>query len=705
MAPDRPSTGRWLSRVLPATLRFRLTLAVLVTNFVVLASATLLLLAAWAAQRPALMEDTARQAVNEALCRIDLEIAHADGITAAFAESVGARDPGQDDQEPSPETLAHAEQYAERVGADVAVWIRADGVVLHQSGDASDVSSLRRLIEDTDPEGGGGLVELSGNRIAAVSLKPITGGAAPEPVGWYATATEVPLPDLVAKGKAFFVVRSRPSSTPVRFREISTAHSGAVLMDASGESVVIRAEMLGADGRPIGWLEILRPWSTENVLPGLFGLPLLVAAGVAVISGLLAGLALTTLFHRPIDTLARHVRHCGHAALEGRPLEPIERDPLLPDEFQDLLDTFDRLIAHLAIRQAELLSAQEETAGALRSLGSVVNDSPEAKILVQDDAVVLANPAASALFGVAAERLSGPVDDVFEGVGLSNEAGHALTLEEAVAAAIERPLILCIARPNESERWVEVRGVVNEGEPRTVLFTARDVTEERRVEALRTEIVSLVSHDLRAPLTVISGYLDMLGQPTDDEARARIVSAARRSADRMSALLEDLLSAARADEPLLPSRLESVSMSALAEEVASSFVHTSSHSVQALVLCEGMVLGEERRLRQVLVNLVTNAIKHAPENSRIDITVSCEEGRVLALVEDEGPGIPEADREHIFERFTRLENDGLGRPGVGLGLYIVRAIVEGHGGTVRVEDRGHAPGARFVVELPAAGGS
>jgi two-component system OmpR family sensor kinase len=170
----------------------------------------------------------------------------------------------------------------------------------------------------------------------------------------------------------------------------------------------------------------------------------------------------------------------------------------------------------------------------------------------------------------------------------------------------------------------------------------------------------------------------------------------------MADLLEDLLSATRAEELLAPSELVPTPIGQLADEVVGSLAPT--HAERKLLLdaeCDPVVLGEEKRLRQALLNLVTNAYKYSPEPDPIVVRVRCDTEHAYLEVIDHGPGIPAEDRDHVFERFARLEN-GAGRPGVGLGLYIVNIISHNHGGTVRVEET-PGGGATFVIELPLAG--
>jgi signal transduction histidine kinase len=218
------------------------------------------------------------------------------------------------------------------------------------------------------------------------------------------------------------------------------------------------------------------------------------------------------------------------------------------------------------------------------------------------------------------------------------------------------------------------------------------------------EVFELVSHEIRAPLTVISGYLEILGRPLDESSHARALAESRRAVGRIERLLEDLETATCAADCLEPRELATVSMSALAAETITAHQDTSAHRLDVHVqpACPGDVLGDDVRLHQALGNLIGNAIAHTPEDSRITVTVRCEGDTVITTVEDEGPGIPEDRLERVFERFERLGAEDSTRPGTGLGLYIVRAIIEAHGGSVRAEAGSEGGGARFVIELPAA---
>ncbi len=432
-----------------------------------------------------------------------------------------------------------------------------------------------------------------------------------------------------------------------------------------------------------------------------------VLAGVsALLIGLGLGLWLADIMRRPIARMIRQMRRRADAAAAGATDdgETLVADPALPAEFHDLAVVIDDLIGVLDSRRAELERAVREAQYADETLGVVVNESPDAKIVLQDDRIVIANPASVAALRREQPDLVGhSATHAFSAAEIRAEDGTEMAGADLVERALRENATVSLAFPDGVRRWYAV-GAVRHSDERheQVLLTARDVTEERHIASIRAEIVSLVGHDLRSPLTVVIGYLDLLQRPMSDEERLRALDAARRNAARMADLLEDLLSATRAEELLAPSDLVPMSLTALAEEVVASLAPT--HSERPLLLesqCEPIVLGEEKRLRQVLVNLVTNAYKYSPEPEPVLVRVRCDDKTAFLEVVDHGPGIPVDERDHVFERFAQLQGDTK-RAGIGLGLYIVSIIAHNHGGSARVVET-PGGGATFVVELPLTG--
>jgi len=210
------------------------------------------------------------------------------------------------------------------------------------------------------------------------------------------------------------------------------------------------------------------------------------------------------------------------------------------------------------------------------------------------------------------------------------------------------------------------------------------------------EFVADASHELRTPLTSVLASLELLAEELDGEP-AETAQAALRSARRMRRLVADLLLLARADAkrstPASPTDLASVLMEAAAEIGSVAEDHDLQIDPEPAV-----VSGVRDDLHRMVLNLLENAVKHTPAGTRIWAATEAADGQVTLTVQDDGPGIPSELMPRVFERFVRSGRDG-GR-GSGLGLSIVRAVVDSHGGSVEL-DATPGRGARFLVSLPA----
>ena len=229
-------------------------------------------------------------------------------------------------------------------------------------------------------------------------------------------------------------------------------------------------------------------------------------------------------------------------------------------------------------------------------------------------------------------------------------------------------------------------------------FAERAASEER----LRVFLAD-ASHELRTPLASIRGYAELFGMgAASDEAEAeKAMSRIEQEAARMGVLVEDLLLLARLDEARETVR-EPVDVAELARDAVGDARAMAPDRDVALVLegDETVVRGDEDRLRQVVANLVRNALVHTPAGTPVEVAVGGDGERVRLEVRDRGPGLPVADGAVMFERFWRSEAArARGGGGAGLGLAIVHGIVTAHGGEVRAQARSGG-GATFTVTLP-----
>ena len=234
-----------------------------------------------------------------------------------------------------------------------------------------------------------------------------------------------------------------------------------------------------------------------------------------------------------------------------------------------------------------------------------------------------------------------------------------------------------------------------------------DITELERLESVRRDFVSNVSHELKTPLTAIHGYVETLleADPIDGPTRGRFLRKIRRQSNRLGALVSDLLTLSRIESSTEPPE-EILDLRSAAGEVLNLLGPASEERGLELVAefpDEAVeVMGEEEAIRQALSNLVDNAVKYSSAGGRVLVRLQAENGRAVLEVEDRGPGIAGEHLDRIFERFYRVDrarSRQLG--GTGLGLAIVKNVARRHGGGVEVEsERGR--GSTFRLWLPAA---
>jgi signal transduction histidine kinase len=241
---------------------------------------------------------------------------------------------------------------------------------------------------------------------------------------------------------------------------------------------------------------------------------------------------------------------------------------------------------------------------------------------------------------------------------------------------------------------------------------AREEAERQReiaVEAdrLKTELLSIAAHDLRSPLQSVLGYAEMAGLKTAPGSEIRdFVGRIHRAADRMLALINGLLDSAALESGRVQLRIERLDLAALARGVVDAQRSTAARKGQQLALETPAPIGvdaDPERLREVLENLVSNAIKYAPPLSAIAVRVFREDGQGIFDVTDQGPGLSEEDKLRLFGRFQRLSaRPTAGEPSSGLGLSIVKQLVELQGGRVWAESDGPGRGSRFAIARPEA---
>ena len=349
--------------------------------------------------------------------------------------------------------------------------------------------------------------------------------------------------------------------------------------------------------------------------------------------------------------------------------------------------------AVLLNRQEEELRRQHREANAGRErLFAVLRSVPDGLVVVEGGLVCLANGPAARLWGLSPGEIAG--------LSLRTLAERGPDLTPLVDASPH------FSGPVE----VRLRGRIYEmsttpvvdREGVVVLF--RDVTEARQVEQLREDLTNMLVHDLRSPLTSINGAAQILDQAPGlaDEDR-KMVGVILRSSRTLIGLVETILDLARLEANRMPVEAERVVLaplvSAAVEQIAFE-AQTKGLHLEVDVPSPVAVLGDERLLARVIVNLVSNAVRFTSSGKRVRITArNGADGQVLLSVSDEGPGIPPEDRERIFDRFTQAGQKRQ-RGSAGLGLTFCKMAVEAQGGRIWVESE-VGKGATFHVALPA----
>lgn len=641
------------------------------------------------------LEVTAR--LDRLRTHLELEAAQLDALTAGFAASPALYRATEEGAGSAP--VSGFEQWLDRQpDSRVVVWIRADGAILGSSGDGEDVIALGTFANSRS-SGASGLATLPSGP-AVVSAVPVVGDPPGSPAGAIAVADPIHTDSMITGDLTTRLVQPGAEHAEGEGWDQLAAPTGysSVFANTTDALFLVEATLIDLDGRPVATVQMEQPD------PGLGGGRLWLVVLVPLALGLvtiglafLLGMALSRSLTRPLHRFVTYLQEQGYLALHGlRTDDTLMVDPELPRDFTELGDVITDLMSQLRVNQADLIEANDQALAAERAFRTVVEESPELKILVRGGVVEIANPAAAHFFGLhLGDLLRADPAGLFRGVEFYSEAGEPVDLLETGRATDGHPQVVRCVVDDQPERWMEASVAFIDPDQNDYVISARNVTEERRLEALREEVRSLASHDLRSPITVVRGYLDILEKPVTDEQREKAVAAARRATERFEGLLNDLRDATRVERILAPQVMRPVELGELSRQIATSLQVGALQTIVVDAAAPLSVLGDSDRLEQAITNLVGNAIKHGPAEGTIEISVFERNGHAVVAVEDEGPGVAPEHRDTLFDRGVRGSHD---TPGMGLGLYIVRIVAEAHGGNAHIEQT--PGGTRFVIELP-----
>ncbi|MFI5349890.1 MAG: two-component system histidine kinase PnpS [Elusimicrobiota bacterium] len=445
-----------------------------------------------------------------------------------------------------------------------------------------------------------------------------------------------------------------------------------------------RGALMGAARLSMPLTEVERQVRRVRALVLWTTLAALLAAWLAV-AGLARGVA------RPVGEMADAARRLAAGDFAARVRE------LGNDELGLLGGTLNDLAARVQDVVGELSRDKAQ-------LTAVLDQMEEAVVAVDAaGAVLVVNPALSRLLGVDAAKARGRrYLETVRHTGIAQLLGAVL--RDGRPAALE----IRIFAPEELVFDAHAAPLTQDGRVGGALLVLHDITRLRRLEQMRRDFVANVSHELRTPLASIRGFAETLsaGAVDDKENRLDFLRTIEEHARQLTKLVDDLLDLSAIESGHRAPRLASIDLAAALAESARAFSPVAEERGVRLEAPTAVdlprVSADSDQLRQILANLLDNALKYTEAGGRVEVSAEPWKGGARVTVRDTGVGIPEADLPRVFERFYRVDKARAREAGgTGLGLSIVKHLVEAHGGEVSVESR-KPGGTAFRFTLPAA---
>ena len=412
----------------------------------------------------------------------------------------------------------------------------------------------------------------------------------------------------------------------------------------------------------------------------------------------------------PIMQVARAARAIGQGEFDQEiPITSNNEVGILAEEFNSM--------------RCNLKDAIEKITREEKKMTAIVNSLTEGLILVDgDNRVRHINPAAEYLLNVNANQIGEDFTHIIRNAELTRnlkESQRQISLNKTVPSEVtverngENRVLRIVASPFLDEIGVTLGTV----------YVFDDITHEKEVDRMKSDLISLVNHELRTPLTSIIGFVSFILEgkagPINEKQRSSLTRV-QRQAKRLTSLISDLLDVSRIESGRIHMKREPISLLAIAKQrIEEILPQADAKSIQLeLIASEPIptVMGDEERMGQVFTNLISNAIKFTPENGEITVKLKVDGNlppesskdhsgpAVHVEVIDTGPGIPIEERQKVLDKFYQLSDFRIRQQGgSGLGLSIVKSIVEAHGGILSIDDGNRGKGSNFQFVLPLSG--
>ena len=413
-----------------------------------------------------------------------------------------------------------------------------------------------------------------------------------------------------------------------------------------------------------------------------------VILAMVVVLGLaaLAGIALANVLGGRIRRLAQTSATLAAGDLSAR----APRARVAPEELVTLGESLNGMAGRLQSLVAQITSERDRDRAMIGSLAEgVLTVGPDGTVTVAND---------------AATRLLGLPDDV-ESARLEQLPAPILEIVLAARSPDTAPAAGgLVVLPGGAELEVHVSGLADDHQAGTVL-TLRDVTEQRRLERARRDLVANVSHELKTPIAALKGFLELLEDDAVDERHRReFLASMSQETGRLERLVEEQLQLARLDAGALPLEREEIDLDDLAELVTGPRIPLAVREGVSLAVTPAppgepvVVEVDTARIEQILLILLDNAQRHTPRGGRVDVIVGRDGRDATVRVRDTGEGVAAEDQPFVFDRFYRGDPSREGRS-AGLGLAIARGLAAAHGGSIVLESR-PGEGSTFTLRLP-----